>query len=143
MHVAAILNDKGRAVETVDFDATVMDVARRLATRRIGAVVVLGPGKSVEGIISERDIIRVVGRDGVAALEWPVAEVMTRRVVTCREHDTVGQLMQLMTERRFRHLPVVEDGALVGIVSIGDIVKHHVAEVMSEANAMREYITHA
>ena len=143
MHVAAILKEKGRAVETVTLDATVMDVAQRLSAKRIGAVVVLGSDKSVAGIISERDIIRVIGRDGIAALDWAVADVMTPRVVTCREHDTMDQLMTMMTERRFRHLPVVENGELIGIVSIGDVVKHRVAEVESEAGAMRDYIAHA
>lgn len=143
MHVAAILRDKGRVVETLGLDTSVMDAARLLAARRIGAVVIMGPGHEVAGIISERDIIRVIGEAGIAALEWPVGDVMTRDVVTCRERDTVDQLMSRMTERRFRHLPVVEGGRLVGIVSIGDVVKHHTAEVVQEATAMRDYITHA
>lgn len=143
MHVTAILNDKGRAVECAGPEQTVMDVAKRLSARRIGAVVVTSPDGKVVGIISERDIIRVLGAHGTEALEWPVADVMTRRVVTCREHDTVGDLMEQMTERRFRHLPVVENGRLVGIISIGDVVKRHVAEVESDATAMRDYITHA
>ncbi len=143
MHVAAILRDKGRHVECVGLDAMVMDVARLLAAKRIGAVVVTSADGGVAGIISERDIIRVIGRDGVAALEWPVAEAMTRRVVTARERDTVGELMQRMTEGRFRHLPVVENGRLVGIVSIGDVVKNHIAEVEHDAEALRDYIAHA
>ena len=141
MHVRAILKDKGRAVESVDTGARVMDVARRLADKRIGAVVVLGAGRKVAGIISERDIIRVVGRHGVEALDWPVTEAMTHAVIGCRETDTIEELMAMMTERRFRHLPVIEGGELVGIVSIGDVVKHHIAEVELEATAMRDYIT--
>ena len=141
MHVAAILKDKGHAVETVGTEATVMDVAARLSAMRIGAVVVTDSDGGVAGIISERDIIRVVGKHGAGALDWPVAEVMTKAVMTCREADTIDQLMSVMTERRFRHLPVLENGKLAGIVSIGDVVKHRVAEVEFEANLMRDYIT--
>lgn len=143
MHVTAILNDKGRAVECAAADNKVMDVVRRLSARRIGAVVVTAADGSIAGIISERDIIRVLGAHGTAALEWSVVDVMTRRVVTCREDDTVSDIMQVMTDGRFRHLPVVEDGRLVGIVSIGDVVKRHIAEVESDAVAMRDYIAHA
>ena len=141
MHVAAILKDKGRAVETVGVDATVMDVAARLSAMRIGAVVVTEKDGGVAGIISERDIIRVVGKHGAGALDWPVGEVMTSTVMTCREADTIDQLMSVMTERRFRHLPVMEKGKLAGIVSIGDVVKHHIAEVELEASALRGYIS--
>jgi len=143
MHVTAILNDKGRSVECVSADNKVMDVVRRLSAARIGAIVVTDTEGELAGIISERDIIRVLGTHGTAALDWPVADAMTRRVVTCREHDTVSDIMQVMTEGRFRHLPVVEGGRLVGIVSIGDVVKRHIAEVESDAIAMRDYIAHA
>lgn len=141
MHVAQILKEKGRAVETVRTDASVLDVTTRLAAKRIGAIVVLGRDGGVAGIISERDVVRVIGTSGIAALEWPVTEVMTRTVVTCREVDTIDGLMATMTSHRFRHMPVVEDGELVGIVSIGDVVKHRVAEVELEATAMRDYIS--
>lgn len=141
MHVAAILKDKGRAVETVRTDATVKEAARRLASKRIGAVVVLDPGGDVAGILSERDIVREIGRHGAASLDWTVTEAMTRTVISCSESDTIDELMSLMTAKRFRHLPVLEGGQLVGIVSIGDVVKHHVAEVQMEASAMRDYIT--
>jgi len=140
MHVAAILSVKGRAVETVRPDTKLMDVARKLASKRIGAVVVTDRKGDVTGIVSERDIIRALATEGVDSLEWPVAEVMTRDVLTCRDADTIDQLMSLMTARRFRHLPVVNEGALNGIVSIGDVVKHHIAEVEMEASAMRDYI---
>lgn len=142
MHVTAILREKGRAVACTSPTGKIMDVARLLSAKRIGAVVVTGSDGTVIGIISERDLIRVIGQHGIEALEWPTGEVMTRRVVTCRESDTVGHLMQLMTERRIRHLPVVENGRLVGIISIGDVVKHRVAEVEHEAIAMRDYIAH-
>ena len=140
MHVAPILNAKGRAVETARPDTMLMEIARTLAAKRIGAIVITD-AQGVVGIVSERDIVRVIGTDGVAVLERPVSEVMTQSVVTCREQDTIDRLMGLMTVRRFRHLPVVEGGALVGIISIGDVVKHRVAEVELEATAMRDYIT--
>ena len=140
MHVAAILKDKGRAVETVRPDAKLMDVARKLAAKRIGAVVITDRHGEVAGIVSERDIIRALATDGAESLEWPVAEIMTRDVLTCNDGDTIDHLMSQMTARRFRHLPVINDGALSGIVSIGDVVKHHIAEVEMEASAMRDYI---
>ena len=141
MHVAAILKEKGRAVETAGLQTTVMDVAARLSARRIGAIVITAADGSIAGIISERDVIRVIGQHGASALDWPVSEAMTRAVQTCRESDTIDTLMSVMTARRFRHLPVLENGQLVGIVSIGDVVKHRVAEVEHEATMMRDYIT--
>lgn len=143
MNVASILRQKGRAVTTASPDMTLLQVADRLAAKRIGAIVVVGAGGEVAGIISERDVIRMLGSDGPSCLGRPVAESMTRQVVTCKESDTLEELMAMMTARRFRHLPVVTDGALVGIISIGDVVKHHIAEVEMEATAMREYITHS
>ena len=141
MHVAAILKDKGRSVESVGTDASVMDVAARLSALRIGAVVVVDKDGNLAGIISERDIIRVVGKDGTKALDWPVTDVMTRAVMTCREADTIDQVMSVMTAGRFRHLPVLENGKLAGLISIGDVVKHRVAEAEMEATLMRDYIT--
>jgi CBS domain-containing protein len=142
MNVAAILKQKGRAVTTVPPTITLIEAAGRLAQRRIGAVVVIGARGELVGIISERDIIRALAETGPECLERPVAETMTRQVVTCQETDTLDELMAMMTARRFRHLPVVTDGDLVGIISIGDVVKHHVAEIEMEATAMREYIAH-
>ena len=143
MNVTAILRQKGRAVTTASPAMTLLDVANKLAAKRIGAIVVVGSRGEVAGIISERDIIRALSQGGPECLTCPVPEVMTRQVVTCQETDTLDELMAMMTARRFRHLPVVTDGALVGIISIGDVVKHHVAEVEMEATAMREYITHS
>lgn len=143
MNVHSILRQKGRAVTTASPTATLLDVSARLAAKRIGAIVVVGSGGEVAGIISERDIIRALSEAGPDCLTRPVSETMTRRVVTCQETDTLDELMAMMTARRFRHLPVVTDGALVGIISIGDVVKHHVAEVEMEATAMRDYITHS
>ena len=141
MHVAAILKVKGRAVETVAADASLVEVIGRLASHRIGAVVVTGSGVAVAGIVSERDVVRVLAANGPDALAWPVSDVMTRNVVTCQESDSIDDLMARMTMGRFRHLPVIENDTLAGIISIGDVVKHRVAEVEMEASAMRDYIT--
>ncbi len=140
MNVATILKAKGRSVTTVRPDQSLQDVANKLAARKIGAVVVVGENGIVDGIISERDVIRAVAERGTSALELHVARVMTRDVVTCSETSLVDELMEMMTAGRFRHLPVVEDGALVGIVSIGDIVKNHIATVEMEVSAMRSYL---
>ena len=143
MHVAAILNEKGRAVETVTASMSLAHVAERLTAHRIGAVVVCGPEGEVAGIVSERDIVRMLARHGGSALARTAGDAMTRDVVTASEADTIDELMVRMTKGRFRHLPVVEAGRLVGIVSIGDVVKHRVAEVELEASAMRDYIAAA
>jgi CBS domain-containing protein len=141
MNVAVILKYKGRAVTTAGPDATLLEIADKLAGKRIGAIVIVGARGEVAGIVSERDIIRALAEQADACLKRPVSEIMTKHVITCQETDTLDELMAMMTARRFRHLPVVTDGALVGIISIGDVVKHHVAEVEMEATAMREYIT--
>lgn len=140
MNVAAILKGKGRAVATAKPETTLQAVTERLTAKRIGALVIVGSGGTVSGIISERDIIRAIGEHGAKCLQEPVSEYMTRQVVICSEADTLDQLMATMTAGRFRHIPVVEDGALVGIVSIGDVVKHHIAEVEMEASALRTYL---
>jgi CBS domain-containing protein len=143
MNVAAILRQKGRAVTTTSPTTTLLEVANKLAAKRIGAIVIVGARGKVDGIISERDIIRCLSTHGPDCLTRPVSESMTRYVISCEEDDTLDQLMARMTERRFRHLPVITNGALVGIISIGDVVKHQIAEVTMEATAMREYITHS
>jgi CBS domain-containing protein len=143
MNVAAILRQKGRAVTTASPSTTLLEISNKLAAKRIGAIVIVGARGEVAGIISERDIIRALADGGPDCMRRPVSEHMTRDVVMCQETDTLEELMASMTTQRFRHLPVVTDGALVGIVSIGDVVKHHVAEVEMEATAMREYITHS
>ena len=141
MNVAAILKLKGRAVATARADVTLLDIARRLAAKKIGAIVITDEADNVIGIASERDIIRAIGHGGGGALTTVVADVMTRNVITCRESTTLDELMATMTAGRFRHIPVLEDGQLAGIVSIGDVVKHHVAEVEMEASAMHSYLT--
>ena len=143
MNVSAILRQKGRAVTTAHPDTPLLEIANKLAAKRIGAILIVGAGGEICGIVSERDVIRALATSGASSLKEPVAQTMTRQVVTCLETDTLDELMAMMTARRFRHLPVVTDGALVGIVSIGDVVKHHVAEVEMEATAMRDYITHS
>jgi CBS domain-containing protein len=143
MNVAAILRQKGRAVTTTSPTTTLLEVANKLAAKRIGAIVIVGARGKVDGIISERDIIRCLSTHGPDCLTRPVSESMTRYVIGCEEDDTLDQLMARMTERRFRHLPVITNGALVGIISIGDVVKHHIAEVTMEATAMREYINYS
>jgi CBS domain-containing protein len=143
MNVAVILRQKGRAVTTASPTTTLLEVAKKLAAKRIGAIVIVGAKGQVVGIISERDIIRCLSVLGPDCLTQPVSESMSRNVISCQEDDTLDELMASITERRFRHLPVMTNGSLVGIISIGDVVKHHVAEVTLEATAMREYITHS
>lgn len=140
MNVAAILKAKGRAVTTASPATTLLDISSRLAEHKIGAIVVVGDAGQVVGIVSERDVIRAIGTGGPGALGKPVGEVMTRNVVTCSGTSTIEDMMATMTQGRFRHLPVVEDGALTGIISIGDVVKHHIAEVEMELGAMRGYL---
>lgn len=140
MIISNILKVKGRSVTTARQDDTVQEIAGRLAQKKIGAIVIVGDGGAVCGIISERDLIRVIAQHGAKALQMPVIDVMTKDVITCTEQTSVDEIMELMTRGRFRHLPVVDDNSgLVGIVSIGDIVKHHIAEVELEVSAMRGY----
>ena len=142
MNVAAILKQKGRNVTTAKPAMTLLDVTKKLAAKRIGAIVIIGARGEVVGILSERDIIRALSMRGPDCLNRPVSDSMTSKVITCQEMDTLEELMTLMTARRSRHLPVVTDDVVVGIISIGDVVKHHAAEVKMEATAMREYIAH-
>jgi CBS domain-containing protein len=140
MNVASILKLKGRAVSTARPDVSLLDVAQKLGAKKIGAIVVVGDNGHVAGIISERDIIRALAERGAQALTLTVSDAMTRTVVSCQETSEIDELMETMTKGRFRHMPVIEDGALVGIVSIGDVVKYHVAEVEMEVSAMRNYL---
>jgi CBS domain-containing protein len=140
MQVKHILYQKGREVVTIPSDATLCDAARLLAGRRIGAVIVRGQDGNFAGILSERDVIRAIAEDSVAALGKTVASRMTRNVTVCAECDTIEDLMETMTHGRFRHMPVVEDDRLVGIVSIGDVVKTRIEETVREAESLRDYI---
>jgi CBS domain-containing protein len=141
MNVAAILKLKGRNVVTIASEMSLLDVAKLLQEKRIGCIVIEGDDGKVAGIVSERDIVRAIGKSGAKVLKEPVANYMTRAVVTAREADTIDRLMSEMTAHHFRHMPVVERGRLVGLVSIGDVVKMRIAEAEMEAAAMREYIT--
>lgn len=143
MNVEHILSEKGRTVVTIEPDRTLNEAVRLLASRRIGAVVVAREPESLTGILSERDIVRALAEEGVQALDSPVSRFMTGRVVTCTPRAAVDEVMEMMTRGKFRHLPVVSEGRLLGIVSIGDVVKHRVAEIEAEHKAMREYIATA
>lgn len=140
MNVARILKDKGRDVTTISPATSVRDVIATLAEKKIGAAVVCEDLR-VAGIVSERDIVRILAKNGPSVLDEPVSKFMTKDVMTCGERDTVSWLMEEMTSRRFRHMPVVEGGRLIGIVSIGDVVKQRIALAELEAASMREYIT--
>ena len=142
MIIESILKSKGSEVRTIAPDATVAETLHRMRHDRIGAVVVSEDQTTIAGIISDRGIMDAIADRGVEVLGELVGSVMTRKVFTCSRHDRVSAIMALMTNRRVRHIPVVEnDGRLCGIVSIGDVVKHQLDEIQREAEAMREYIS--
>ncbi|QEX24130.1 inosine-5-monophosphate dehydrogenase [Hypericibacter adhaerens] len=143
MNVETILKTKGRDVVTMRPEATLAAAAKELHRRGIGAIVVTDDKGGVSGILSERDVVHTLAKSGPESLANPIAEVMTHRVHTCRLADTINDLMALMTAQRIRHLPVVEQGKLCGIVSIGDVVKYRLEEVEFEAGALREYVATA
>ena len=140
MTVKEILSHKGSDVVTTDPSASVSEAIKLLAERRIGAVVVTGADRRMVGILSERDIVRALAERGPAALDAPIAEIMTRKVITCGSGETVCELMERMTTGKFRHVPVVEQGRLAGIISIGDVVKSRVQEMERESAALQDYI---
>ena len=140
MTVKAILSNKGRDVLTIGPTATLESAVRILHDRHIGALVVVGAEGRVIGILSERDIVRALAALGVAALTETLSQVMTRKVETCGETETIASIMERMTAGKFRHVPVVEQERLVGIVSIGDVVKHRLMEMERESTALRDYI---
>jgi CBS domain-containing protein len=140
MLVNVVLRNKGATVVTVPSDASVRRLLDVLAEHSIGAVVVSGDGRSVDGIVSERDVVRHLRDAGKALLDAPVASIMTADVVTCTPRTTVDELMALMTQRRIRHVPVMDDDALAGIVSIGDVVKSRITELESEREDLITYI---
>jgi CBS domain-containing protein len=139
MTVRSILDSKGHQVLNVEPDAKLAAAVKILGEKKIGAVLVMSQGR-IEGILSERDIVRVLSERGAEVLEEPVSGVMTRKVVSCRQSDTVAGIMEMMTLGKFRHLPVVEDGRVVGLISIGDIVKRRVQEYETEQEALQNYI---
>jgi len=143
MHVKEILAHKGPAVVTIGPGAAVADVVASLAQHRIGALVVTSDGRTIEGIVSERDVVKALNTFGTELLHMAVREIMTADVHTCVPADEVRSLARTMTERRFRHMPVVVDGALSGIVTIGDIVKGRVDELETEHEQLMDYISSA
>ncbi|MDP7545992.1 MAG: CBS domain-containing protein [Alphaproteobacteria bacterium] len=143
MHVERILALKGNEVISVQLDETISGAAEILSRNRIGSVLVCDDEGFVEGVLSERDIVRGMAQMGARCMEAPVVEFMTRDVVHCRPEDDINTIMAVMTERRIRHLPVSGGGQLLGIISIGDVVKFRIEEIETEAAAMRQYIATA
>jgi CBS domain-containing protein len=143
MSVDHILSLKGHHVVSIPADRTLGEAVRMLSERKIGAVLVSDGEHPVSGIISERDIVRAVASHGAASLDQPVSGFMTAKVVTCTSGTSINDLMEAMTNGKFRHVPVVEGGKLIGIISIGDVVKHRLAEIEAEAQAIRDYIATA
>ena len=140
MTVSSIINDKGGDVATISPESSLQDAVNMLVERRIGAIVVTDFAGRVAGILSERDIVRAAGRSGGNALSEAVSAHMTREVVTCKMDDSTEVLMEMMTSGRMRHLPVVNDGKLAGIISIGDVVKRRIADAELEAESLKAYI---
>jgi CBS domain-containing protein len=140
VRISTLVQSKGSFVATIAADATVSDVVAELAANRVGALVVSPDGERVEGIVSERDVVRQLHGVGAALLAQPVSSIMTAAVRTCSPDDEVDSLMATMTEHRIRHLPVVRDGLLVGIVSIGDVVKCRMEELDEDRTALVNYI---
>jgi CBS domain-containing protein len=140
MNVASILKGKGADIITAKADDAISVVASLLGEHSIGAVLVMGDGQDVQGVISERDIVRGLASSGTGCLNMKASELMTSNVISCAPSDTIDQVMSLMTDKRIRHLPVMEDGILKGFISIGDVVKRRMDEVEQEAAAMRDYI---
>jgi CBS domain-containing protein len=138
MKVQDILSEKGTRVATMRPDASIDTVVHRLRLDRIGAVVISADGRTIEGILSERDIVYGLVEHGAALLQKRAADIMTHEVVTCRAEDAIKEVMAKMTHSRIRHVPVVENGRLAGIVSIGDVVKHRLSEAELEASVLRE-----
>jgi CBS domain-containing protein len=140
MFVSDILTQKGGLVFTVTPATTVAQITQQLSTRRIGAVLVMAGHDEVAGIVSERDLVRAVSLHGAAALDLEARHVMTRDVITCDPDDSIDHIMEIMTRGRFRHLPVVRHGELLGVVSIGDVVKARLEEARHETEALKAYI---
>lgn len=140
MSVARILQEKGSDVFTMPPSTNTMDAVVALGEQKIGALVVSSGNGKIDGILSERDVVRALAEHGKSALSKPVSEHMTSNVITCSERANVPELMELMTKGRFRHLPVETDGKLAGIISIGDVVKRRIAEVEAEAEDIKAYI---
>jgi CBS domain-containing protein len=140
MLIQDVLRAKGDSVFTIGPDATVTELLATLAEHNVGALVVSADGSTVAGIVSERDVARRLNEHGTAVLDRPVSEIMTSSVTTCTGQESVEDLMRLMTDHRIRHVPVVRDGALAGVISIGDVVKHRIGELEHERSSLIGYI---
>jgi CBS domain-containing protein len=140
MTVSIILAKKGRDVVSIEPNASLASAVSLLAEKRIGAVLILGADRRIVGILSERDIVRALAERGSTALGEPVSQTMTRKVSTCTEGETVASIMERMTDGKFRHFPVVDQGQAIGVISIGDVVKHRLHEMEHDSAAMRDYI---
>lgn len=140
MNVAAMLTTKGRDIITAKPTDTMRDVCLVMETHGIGAVVIVDDAGQLTGIVSERDFVRAMARQGAAILDKPVSAYMTSDVVTCALDDKVAEIMGRMTDGKFRHMPVIDGGQMIGMISIGDVVKQRIAEAEAESRAMREYI---
>lgn len=143
MTVSLILKDKGSEIISVKPDNLLSLVIETLSSRKIGAVLVLHDDGGVAGVLSERDVVRALAQHGPGALAMPASAFMTSEVVSADPHDSIGRVMEKMTHGRFRHLPIIESGRLVGIISIGDVVKKRIDEAEHEAQALRDYVTQA
>jgi CBS domain-containing protein len=140
MTVATILAAKGHDIVTIEPSASLAAAARLLAEKRIGAVLILGADRRIAGILSERDIVRVIAEHGADVLNEPVSVAMTRKVSTCNETELVSKIMERMSAGKFRHMPVVDQGQPVGMISIGDVVKHRLQAMEQDSVAMHDYI---
>ena len=140
MTVRSVLGSKGHQVISVSPDAKLSAAIKILSERRIGAVMVMS-GQKIDGILSERDVVRVLGERGASVLDESVRSVMTPKVITCRESDTVAAIMEVMTSGKFRHLPVVDAGRVIGMLSVGDLIKHALAEKQHEIDQLQRYIS--
>lgn len=140
MTVALILKGKGSRILSANPEAPLVDISKKLAENKIGCIVIVDSNGALCGIVSERDIVRTIAQNGPSVLSEPVSSCMTKNVVTCTENNTVEDIMSEMSKGRFRHMPVIKDDQLIGLVSIGDVVRARIAEAEMEAAAMRQYI---
>ena len=140
MNVASLLNDKIGELITLKISNNINDAVNILSTNKIGVVIIVDDKNKLQGILSERDIIRGMGKSGVDIMQLPVAKLMTASVQTCAANSSIDSIMKSMTEGRFRHMPVMDGDNIIGMISIGDLVKSRMKELEGEANAMRDYI---
>jgi CBS domain-containing protein len=140
MTVKSILEEKGRDVITLPATETIEGAVKTLANHKIGALIIASASGKIEGILSERDIVRIIAGEGASALKKPVTAAMTSKVKTCTEASTVNEVMETMTKGRFRHLPVEHGGKIAGIISIGDVVKRRIREIERETEQIKQYI---